>query len=140
MKRGWTGLCAAAYLQGIGCHVTYVSDTRPAQLPDDMVFVPAKRIEILGEGQVTGVRLDGETQRCDGVFILRAAMAPTDLLPELKLNGGFIAVDRDMATNLPGVFAAGDCTGQPLQVSKAVGEGMLAGHRAAEYLDRMESK
>ena len=130
----------AAYLQGIGCHVTYVSDTRPAQLPDDMVFVPAKRIEIQGEGQVTGVRLDGETQRCDGVFILRAAMAPTDLLPELKLNGGFIAVDRDMATNLPGVFAAGDCTGQPLQVSKAVGEGMLAGHLAAEYLDHMESK
>ena len=64
-------------------------------------------------------------------------MAPADLLPGLKLEGGYIAVDRDMASSLPGVFAAGDCTGLPLQVSKAVGEGQLAGHRASEYLDRL---
>ena len=55
-----------------------------------------------------------------------------------KLKDGYIAVDRDMATNIPGVFAAGDCTGQPLQISKAVGEGQVAGHRAAEYLDRLD--
>ena len=51
---------------------------------------------------------------------------------------GYIAVDRDMATSVPGVFAAGDCTGQPLQIAKAVGEGQVAGHRAAEYLDRLD--
>ena len=60
-----------------------------------------------------------------------------DLLPDLALKDGSIAVDRNMATNLPGVFAAGDCTGLPLQVSKAVGEGQVAGHRAAEYLDQL---
>ena len=38
-----------------------------------------------------------------------------------------------MATNLPGVFAAGDCTGGPLQVSKATGEGLVAGQSAAAY-------
>ena len=38
-----------------------------------------------------------------------------------------------MATNLPGLFAAGDCTGGPLQVSKAVGEGLIAGQSAAGY-------
>ena len=43
-----------------------------------------------------------------------------------------------MATSVPGVFAAGDCTGQPLQIAKAVGEGQVAGHRAAEYLDRLD--
>ena len=44
-----------------------------------------------------------------------------------------------MATSVPGVFAAGDCTGLPLQVSKAVGEGLVAGLRAAEYVDHMSN-
>ena len=56
----------------------------------------------------------------------------------LELKDGYIAVNRDMATNIPGVFAAGDCTGQPLQIAKAAGEGQVAGHRAAEYLDRLD--
>ena len=45
--------------------------------------------------------------------------------------GAFIRVDRQMRTNLPGVFAAGDCTGLPLQVAKAVGEGCVAAISAA---------
>ena len=48
-----------------------------------------------------------------------------------------MAVDREMKTNLSGVFAAGDCTGLPLQLSKAVGEGLIAGQRAAEYVDQL---
>ncbi len=36
-----------------------------------------------------------------------------------------------MATNLPLVYAAGDCTGQPLQIAKAVGEGNVAAISAA---------
>ena len=38
------------------------------------------------------------------------------------------------------VFAAGDATGAPLQVSKAVGEGLIAALSACEYLDRNGSK
>ena len=66
-------------------------------------------------------------------------MALADLLPGLTLEDGYIAVDRNMSTSIPGVFAAGDCTGLPLQVSKAVGEGQVAGHRASEYVDRHSS-
>ena len=66
--------------------------------------------------------------------------APTDLLPDLELRNGAIAVDREMATSLPGVFAAGDCTGGPLQVAKAVGEGHTAGLSAAEYVDRKRNE
>ena len=47
------------------------------------------------------------------------------------MDGAFIRVDRQMRTNLPGVFAAGDCTGLPLQVAKAVGEGCIAAISAA---------
>ena len=42
--------------------------------------------------------------------------------------------------NLPGLFAAGDCTGGPLQVAKAVGEGLIAGQSAAAFLSAAEQK
>lgn len=70
----------------------------------------------------------------DGVFIFRPAVAPASLLPGLKTEGAFIPVDRRMATSLPLVYAAGDCTGQPLQIAKAVGEGNVAAISAAEDL------
>mgnify|MGYP002627770820 FL=1 len=78
---------------------------------------------------------NGETIPCAGVFILRPAVAPTDLLPTLATANGAIQVDRSMATNLPGVFAAGDCTGAPYQIAKAAGEGQVAALSACAYLD-----
>ena len=68
------------------------------------------------------------------MFILRPTAAPDDLLPGLALEGGYVQVDRRMATNLPGVFAAGDCTGGPLQIAKATGEGLIAGQSAAAFV------
>jgi len=44
-----------------------------------------------------------------------------------------VRVDREMKTNLDGLFAAGDCTGTPLQIAKAVGEGMTAGQKAMAF-------
>ena len=128
----------ANYLHGLGCRVTYTAPVRPEELNPEIPFVKAAKIEVCGDGKVTSVKADGREIPCDGVFILRSAVAPNDLLPALELKDGYIGVDRDMATNIPGVFAAGDCTGQPLQISKAVGEGQVAGHRAAEYLDRLD--
>ena len=74
------------------------------------------------------------------MFILRQAVAPTDLLPTLETEEGYIKVDRRMATNVEGVFAAGDCTGAPLQVAKAVGEGHVAALSACEYLDQKQEQ
>ena len=76
---------------------------------------------------------DGERAAVDGVFLLRPTVAPTDLFPGLAVENGYVSVDRRMNTNLPGLFAAGDCTGGPLQVSKAVGEGLIAGQSAAAW-------
>jgi thioredoxin reductase (NADPH) len=55
-------------------------------------------------------------------------------LKGLELNGADIAVDRNMATNKPGCFAAGDCTGRPYQLTKAVGEGNVAANSIVAYL------
>ena len=87
---------------------------------------------------VTALEADGASIPCAGIFILRQAVAPTDLLPQLETDGGTIRVDRTMATNLPGVFAAGDCTGGPLQVAKAVGEGHVAALSACAWLEEQK--
>ena len=128
----------ANFLQSIGCHVIYVDKERPEQLKAEIGHLSGTNLEVMGEDRVTGLRVDGGEYPCEGVFILRQAVAPGDLLPGLNMKEGSITVDRNMATNLEGVFAAGDCTGRPWQVSKAVGEGLVAGESAAEYLDNLQ--
>ena len=128
----------AAYLQSIGCRVTYTAPKRPETLREDIPFIAANRVEIKGEQMVKAVSLDGTDVPCAGVFVLRASLAPTDLLPSLETEGGYIKVDRAMRTSVEGVFACGDCTGAPLQVAKAVGEGHVAGLSACEYLDKLQ--
>lgn len=126
----------ASYLKSLGCQVVYVAAQRPDSLEEDIPFIQANRLAITGEQTVTALVADGVSIPCSGVFILRDAVAPTDLIPQLATQEGAIQVDRSMATNIPGVFAAGDCTGGPLQVSKAVGEGLIAALSAAEFLER----
>ena len=128
----------ANYLKSLGCQVTYVAGQRPEGLDGDVPFVQGSRLAVIGEQAVTALEVDGAKLPCAGVFILRQAVAPTDLLPQLETENGTIRVDRAMATNLPGVFAAGDCTGGPLQVAKAVGEGHVAALSACAWLEEQK--
>ena len=125
----------ANFLQSIGCKVTYIDTEKPGTLDENIGYLPLGKLEVTGDERVDGIVLNGEKIPCDGVFILRRAVAPADLLAGLEVADGAIRVNRSMAANLPGVFAAGDCTGRPYQVAKAVGEGLVAGECAAEYLD-----
>ena len=68
-----------------------------------------------------------------GVTYGHAALL-SSLIPGVETDGAFIRVSRNMETSLPGVYAAGDCTGLPLQVAKAVGEGCIAALAAAQEL------
>lgn len=124
----------ANYLSSLGCQVTYVSPQPPNELKEDIPFVKAGRLEVIGDQVVTGILADGAEIACDGVFILRETVVPTELFPDLETENGAIKVDRQMHTNLLGIFAAGDCTGLPLQVAKAVGEGLIAAETAADEL------
>ena len=128
----------ANYLKSLGCQVTYVAGQRPEGLDGDVPFVQGSRLAVIGEQAVTALEVDGAKLPCAGVFILRQAVAPTDLLPQLETENGTIRVDRAMATNLPGVYAAGDCTGGPLQVAKAVGEGHVAALSACAWLEEQK--
>lgn len=108
-------------------------------LPQNVHIMQDKARTIVGEGKASGVELrGGEILQVDGVFCLRDSVALATLLPKLATENGHIAVDRAMATNLKGVYAAGDCTGRPYQYTKAVGEGNVAAHSIIEYLAQSE--
>ncbi|MCD8149491.1 MAG: NAD(P)/FAD-dependent oxidoreductase [Clostridiales bacterium] len=95
--------------------------------------------EVTGDRKVSAIHLkDGSEIAVDGLFCLRNAVAPTALLPGLQMDGAHIAVDRNTRTNLPGCFAAGDCTGRPYQIAKAVGEGNVAAHTILDFLHGSE--
>ena len=106
-----------------------------AQFPPE-VTVRTEAVEaILGEERVTGVQLaGGNTLEVSGVFVALGVAGSTALARKLgaEVDGNKIVVDERMQTTLPGLYAAGDCTGGLLQVAKAVYEGALAGTEAAK--------
>ena len=112
----------AAFLESIGCSVLH--------------FPQNARFEILGTEKVNSLSIGNETHNVDGVFIIKDTVSVTQLVPGLRYENGGIAVDRSMATAVPGVFAAGDCTGKPLQLAKAVGEGNIAALSACDWIDK----
>ena len=93
----------------------------------------AKRAEKLVFASSPKEGLDAELP-VDGVCMLRDSLSPAVLVGGLQMQDGHVVVGRDMATNLKGCYAAGDCTGRPYQYAKAVGEGNVAAHAVSEYL------
>lgn len=91
---------------------------------------------IQGAGRVEALEFDDDTLCVDGVFFLKAAVSPSALLMGLDTENGHVVVDRGCNTNLPGCFAAGDCTGRPYQYAKAAGEGNVAAHAVVHYLSQ----
>lgn len=76
----------------------------------------------------------------DGVFLLKESAPLSVLCGGLKTDGAHVITDRDMRTNLPGVFAAGDCTGRPYQLAKAAGEGCVAAFSASRFIELQGDK
>ena len=88
---------------------------------------------------MSGIELaDGTKLDIDGVFFIKQAVAADVLLNKLEVEQGSIVVDRNMQTSIDGCFAAGDCTGTPYQIAKAVGEGNVAAHSAMKWLNNVK--
>lgn len=107
---------------------------------ENVCVIPKKIKQVLGDSKVRGiVSADGVAYEADGVFFLRQSMGAARLVPGLEADeGGHIIVNRDMSTNIEGLFAAGDCTGTPYQYMKATGEGLVAAQMASLYVDRLK--
>lgn len=84
--------------------------------------------EVKGDMRVRSVVGENGEEVVDGVFMLKQSFGAGTLVYGLKTEDGFVVVDKNQATNLSGVFAAGDCTGRPFQYAKAVGEGNVCAY------------
>lgn len=117
--------------------VTYLPQYRGeySNLTPNVRIMKNRPQAILGEEKVDGLVTDGENIKAHGIFIMRQSDPVENIIPELELSGEVIKVDRQLLTNIPGVFAAGDCTGRPWQIAKATGEGLVAALSAINYLD-----
>lgn len=100
---------------------------------------PGVKVErIAGHDQVQTLELSGgQRLNVAGVFIEQGAKGLMELATTLGImlddEMKYIAADKQQATNVPGIFAAGDICGPPWQMAKAVGEGCVAGLSAAKY-------
>ena len=90
--------------------------------------------EIVKDGDRMALITNKGEYKADGIFILRDAVSADKLVPGLLMKDGHIVVERDMGTNIEGVFACGDVTGKPYQYIKAAGEGNVAALSAVSYL------
>ena len=129
----------AEYLAEICEKVTYLPQYKMSD-EKKYSFIIKKDIikEIVGTMKVEQLVLGQETIAADGIFIIRATDPIDNIFPELALENQVVKVDRDMATNIKGVFAAGDCIGKPWQISKASGEGLVAIHSVINYLNSVK--
>lgn len=133
------GVEETAFLAGLASEIDYFSLKKHSMegLPDKVQVVNEKPVSFSRCDEGIVLQTDKAQHKYDGIFIFRSAMPLGMLLAELETEGSSIPVDRGMRTNIPGVFAAGDCTGRPYQVPKAVGEGNIAAISAAEYIAKL---
>lgn len=122
-------ICAEVY------YLPFYKDV--GQLDSRIIQKKARVKEISGTQMVEKLVLDNEEISVDGVFVLRESLPAEQIVPGLEMDKGAIKVNRDLETGIPGLFAAGDCSGQPYQLNKAVGEGGTAALNAIKYLDEM---
>lgn len=154
---GNSGVEAAIDLAGIVAHVTLIEydaqlradavlQAKLRSMPNVTIITSALTTEVLGDGEkVTGLQYRDRTTEelhkvdLEGIFVQIGLVPNTEWLQgPLALSGrGEIEIDSHGATNLPGVFAAGDVTTVPYkQIIVAMGEGTKAALSAFDYLIR----
>jgi len=108
-----------------------------AKVPEQVKVVTTPIVSVDGEDLVETVTFeDGSKIPVSGVFVALGSAGAVDLAKKIgaQVDGNRIVVDSKMATNVPGLFAAGDCIGGLLQISTAVGEGAQAAMSAISYV------
>lgn len=141
----------ALIMTGIAARVHLVCDELQVPVPlarrlSESTVLVHKGVEvkeIKGKDQVSGLVLSGGTELpVTGVFVELGAKGLLELAGSLGVQLDdemkHIQTDKKQATNIPGIYAAGDICGPPWQLAKAVGEGCVAGIEAAVYAKRRQ--
>ena len=105
--------------------------------PEGVSVVAEKIARFAGTERLSDiVTEDGVFHPVDGAFIAIGTAGAADFAAKIgiALNGSDIAVDGCFMTNVPGIFAAGDCVGGLFQVAKAVSDGATASKAIIAFL------
>lgn len=111
--------------------VTLLTDGEPLKIsvPDNIQIVDKKIKQVTGGDLLSSVIFeDDSTIEISGLFVAQGTAGSTDLARKIGVatENNKIVVNENMATNIPGIYSAGDCTGGMLQVAKAVYDGAKA--------------
>ncbi|HIY52844.1 MAG TPA: NAD(P)/FAD-dependent oxidoreductase [Candidatus Agathobaculum merdavium] len=139
LGEGEYALEEARTLLPVAASVTLLTNgaSAPANLPDGLLVDTRKVAAVEGDDKVARVLFaDGEPIAVDGVFIAYGTAGSGDFARKLgaQVEGNKIQVSADLSTAVPGLFAAGDCTGGLLQVAKAVSDGAQAAMNAIKFV------
>ncbi len=139
LGHGAFALHEAEYLRHIAAEVTVLTNGQDDSAAKAAGFATLTTpvTAVTGSERLEAVRFaDGSKLEVSGLFIALGTADSTDMARKLgaQLDGRFIKVDADGATNIPGLFAAGDCIGGLKQVAKAVHDGARAGLAAIKFL------
>lgn len=126
----------ADYCEHVYFFPRYTGFTPPKKKNITVVLEPP--MEITGTDKVTGLHTDSDYFGVQAVFMFRATDPLNSFLPELQIRGRSVYVDDQAQTNIEGVFAGGDCTGQPWQCNRAAGQGQKAALSAIRYLGKRD--
>lgn len=136
---GAYALHEAEYLKQLADSVTILTHGQDGSHLAEAGFdvLEAPLVEIKGTEKLSSISFyDGTELDVDGLFIALGTADSSDMARKLgaQINGRYIQIDENGATNVPGLFAAGDCTGGLLQVAKAVRDGAKAGMSAVKFI------
>lgn len=139
LGQGEYAIAEAQTLLPVAGAVTLLTDGQqpPDKLPDGLRVDTRKVRAIAGGERVEFVDFEqGEPLLVDGAFIAYGTAGSADFARKqgALIDGNRIRVDSGMATNVPGLFAAGDCTGGLLQIAKAVHDGAQAAMSAIRFV------
>ena len=137
---GSAGYAKSEYgvLKNIIDDVTILTDGKQSSF-DSLPFTDKKIKSFEGGEKLEEVVFeDGTREKYDGVFVACGSAGALELAKKLglEIDGNKIVTDDKRATNIPGVYAAGDCVKGLQQIAKAVYDGMLAGTQAIQYLKK----
>lgn len=148
---GEFALHEAEELRNVTQDVTIYTDGKEPEFSrEHPIAVNTMKIQAIeGDDKVSGLLMQSDTAAqdaeapensfypADGVFVALGTAGSTEIARQMGAeitDKGNIKTDEEMATTIPGLFAAGDCTGGLLQVSKAVYEGSMAAISAGKYV------
>ena len=124
-------------LNVVGTVTVYTNGENPlVNFPEGVTVKTEKIKSVSGKPMALEINFKDSADIVNGLFVAYKTAGSTALAKKVgaTIDGNKIVVDDKMQTNIKGLFAAGDCTGGLLQVSKAVYEGALAGTEIIKYL------